>query len=525
MTKRKTIRLALIALIGVLALSLSTVFAYGGTGSANAAATETTFKYFGSNDATVTNYTGRTSNSMSSASQFGVEFTPTGSKTDVTIYSNMAINPRASTAADLATLAATNKGEIFVFDKYVVNSENQAVADMVVLTYTSLADQTKQLSIVNYVNSGNYSAFALSFTDDLVYSNGTVSIAGTNQNVLGLSSGSYVSSGSKQSGAAVKTGGAVFGSGTQIICITGAGDVCHNGYWTFGNILDSAFLTASSANLTDTAYESLYTSEWASSVLAAMNGNCYLTIRYYNLHTGNNAIGFNYRTFNGKWLGDAYTANPAVTVPYSRLKDMAFYVGKSYTAYSVLDTYNYYVNGSGETPIALYGWTDNNNRGDSTWFHPGNKRSFTLNSAGTRQIFVYTYANVSGQSYSDKYLGQTFDLTFVDGTPTVSTVTTPATLYLNQTYDISSYFNISYDGAAGDYEVSYALNDSAISPSYKPTVECEDQVISITVTNTVTSQSATTSFTADFAYQTYTNYFSADNAEVVSYSRKYGNTV
>ena len=348
--------------------------------------------------------------------------------------------------------AGLGSGDMFAFDSYKnANGDKIAVADMVVITYTSLSDPTKQLSVINYNNGSGYDCTTVALTNDLEYRNGSVYIKGTNQNVVGLRNGVYNAVG------VASQSGAIFGTGYFYIEIESDGSVRHNQYTTYANILNADYLSTSRVNLdASNPYYNRYTAEYARQVLTAVTTDkCMLTISYYGLNEERteNTIAFNIANLNNQWLG--VSANTfTTTYPYIFAKTPTLYVGESYTIADVVNVYSTHrVNGV--VTASMEGWTDANNIGNGTYVNNSTvfTKEFTPTSAGTWSIKVTTRCAPSGQAWSDRYLTQivTFNVVYrlnieVEGETTMKEVATSSYVLPEANVDGKVFLGWEYNG-------------------------------------------------------------------------------
>ncbi len=356
--------------------------------------------------------------------------------------------------------AGLGSGDMFAFDKYTDAEGNSvAVADMIVITYTSLSDPTKQLSVINRNNKSGYNNTTLAFTDDVEYgSDGNVYIKGTKQATVGLRFSDYNNIGYAQEG------GPIFGAAYYFIDIESDGTIQHNQYGIYGNILNESFLSASRAKLSaDNPYYERYTSEWAQSVLTAITTDkCMMTVSYYGLNEARTekTIGFNISQLNNQWLGTS-SSTFTTTYPYIYPKTTTLYVGESYTIGELVNVYSVYrVNG--KVTATMEGWTDANNIGNDTYVNNSTvfTKTFTPNATGTWSIKVTTRCAPSEQAWLDGYLTQTvtFKVAYrlnveIDGKTTTENVTDSTYTLPTAKKDGEVFLGWKYNGAlyaAGD---------------------------------------------------------------------------
>ena len=348
--------------------------------------------------------------------------------------------------------AGLGSGDMFTFDKYTNTSgEAIAVADMIVITYTSLVDPTKQLSVVNYINGDNIGCTVVAFTNDLEYKNNSVYIKGTNQNVVGLRYSTYNLIGYADGE------DPVLGATYFYIDIESDGSIRHTASAVYANILNEDYLSASRANMdANNPYYNRYTSEYAQEILTAITTDkCMLTISYYGLNEerSENTLGFNIPQLNNQWLG-ATAKTFTLTYPFIYPKTTTLYAENSYTIAELVNVYSTY-RVDGEITAAMEGYTDANNQSADTYVNKNTvfTKNFTPTSAGTWSIYVTTRFAPSGQSWSDRYLTQTvtFDVAYrlnieIAGETTVKDVTTSSYVLPEVNVTDKVFLGWEYDG-------------------------------------------------------------------------------
>ena len=395
---------------------------------------------------------------------------------------------------------------IVAFDR---NEARTAVADAIVLTYTALEDPTKQISLVNADRYGG-GWLTIALTDDLYYSDGFMYISGTEQPTIGLrDNGTY-----DQNGYTVYNGGAYgwganYGLEYQVIIPTedyadpsgytlNRGDVKVNNWTNVGNILNSEWLTKSSANLAGSAYAERYTAAYAEEVLEALGRGAFMSVKYYGLKDGFAAI--NIRQINGQWLTDSGNVPISVsakTTGYVLPVTDTLYIGETYKPSELFTRYSIYRDAEG-TDISYntgFRGTDVWAGAGGVWFDFGYNRTtqdaeFTLTEEGEYKIIINTADGAEfagpGRYWSTE---QVFTFNVRDGKPTVD-LAENAAFVKGVEVDLTAFFDIWHLG--DDLAVTYAADGAPLSGSaFTPTADSHE----ITVTATDLYGTAEETFT------------------------------
>ena len=398
----------------------------------------------------------------------------------------------------------------FAFDKYVnADEEVVAIADMIVLTLTSVNNPNYQISLINYYD-GTYGwgRSVVALTDDVEYRYDEASqfyrvyIKGTDQQVVGLDT-TYKASGTLSQSKEYGDGSAIFGASYYYFCLDTSGNVFHNNSKIFANVCAEDYFTASTANLdVDNPYYARYNQDYVNAVISELNknGQTMLTISYVGLHldeTVSDTVGFNISQINGSWLPNNGNVIP-MSYPFVMSKVENLYTGESYTVRDVIEIYSSYrVNGV--VTAAIEGWTSTVVQDGTTWFNnsTAGTKTFTPTEVGEYGITVYTRCAPTGQSWSDRYLKQDVFFTVKDGTPTVEAIENFNGLVTGNEYDILDLFKVWY---LGDNPVITAYFDGNAVTDTKFTADGKDHELKLSVVDSK-SRAAEFSFTATHAHE------------------------
>ena len=470
MYKTKNFRLSVILslVLGlVLCITGAAFTLFGNTKIAKAYASEGD-RWFTGINATAETFTDKPlERQYTSAYGFTTEITPESGNTNVAVVFNQTVQ-----AAGL-TSSTKNAENIFNFENYKDEDGNTiAVADMIVITFTSVTDPTKQVSVINY-NADGWGRVSFALTDDLEYRNGRCYIKGTSAATVGLLSGSYGVGqiANNQNGAGTYNGAPIYGCDNFYLQFLSDGTIQHNQWWIYGNITSSDFLSASITNLPSTnAYYSRYTSDYVASVMTAMQGKCSMTITYYGIHT-EETLRFRMRQINNTWLGDAGGKTPTLTYPFSMPKKNADFsnitllAGKNYTVADVIDSYSTY-RANGVNTVDWSGWIDGTTQTNDTWISNTTAYTKTFVPTGdTKTISIYTRFAPSGQSWSDRYVRQDISFNVYADTLSVTANTDSVSMIGGKEYDLSSYFTIT-NRVSATPTVVYKIDGNVVSSPY-----------------------------------------------------------
>lgn len=336
-----------------------------------------------------------------------------GLRTEVTV-------PEGTENVEATFNAVVNPMEksIIQFD---IAEPRTAEADAIVVTFTALADPTKQISLISVnrkeANGDERCWLSVSLTDDLFFENGFTYITGTEQPTIGRSAeGNYDENGftlwSYNGASQAFIYGAIFGGEYQIF-LTDTGDVKTNDTTVIANVLDENYLAASRANLAGSEYAERYTAEYVQQVIDAMKagnsdtgfGNTVMSIKYYGLKT--TKVATHIRQMNGQWLTDNgnvdFVINQSMKA-YALPKTDVLNAGETYTVGDLFDIYTAYRSEGTDVSFAT-GWLNEGveANGDATWIDFGYNRNPAANKAFSVPAGQNNYAIKLMTYNSDNY--------------------------------------------------------------------------------------------------------------------------
>lgn len=292
---------------------------------------------------------------------FTTEITPAEGADNVRVTMNTTCKA-VGYFGDGSSVGSNNAELILAFEQY-----SDASAKLIMFTYQSIENPDYKLSVIVRKHNASYSGVTVAFTDqiefvqvgDSIYS----AIKGTNAYTVGYYNSSSPEGYRKEGRIIENSRSPVMGTADfRIMSFTNGqiGMSQWSNQW-YANILSEDFLNASKENLpADSPYRALYTTEYATELLAALSktgsspagdlGLGYLSITYIGINRENlvnRPLAFRIRQFDGTWLGDNVTdKTPKFNFPFitpkldDDFKQIVLSKQTSYAVSNIIDVHN-----------------------------------------------------------------------------------------------------------------------------------------------------------------------------------------
>ncbi len=391
---------------------------------------------------------------------------------DIGVTLNGAIAPLSSGSGDL--------GKNLIFFDYA-----SAPAEAIVITYTSLADRTKQISLIATFR-GVKTYFTAALTDDITVADGYAYVEGA-----------------KTVGTAVLSGDATSGSIIQSYstdgfdcwqpdsgCFIGRDGYVYvnNSFWNkAADVNDETWLNLSKEGLpADGKYAERYTVDYANEIIASFETGCTMSVTYYGVNT--DVLDFHIRNYTGRsqagaqssrWI-DAGGGNENIVAawhasPINYQKTSEVYKYATYNVQDLVYAGSTQFNPATESFTGRFG-CDSTGAGGVTFDYSENP-TVTF---GGEDAYLY----IDGQNGMGHYaVGHTFLYKVVDSTPVVSAVESSRNLIVGQNYDLSTQFTTF--APVGGERVEYKIDGVAITLEQAKawTMDNAEHTVSVEVTD------------------------------------------